>query len=141
MRVVALVLALVLATLGVAACGGKSKQQKAQDQVCNARADISKQVNTLKGLTVSTATTSQISSSLQAIGNDLNTIKNAQKDLSSDRKKQIQAANQAFTNSIKSIASSLGSSLSLGNAKAQLSAALQQLATSYQQTFAKITCG
>ena len=141
MRAVSVVLVLVLASLGLVACGGKSKQQKAQDQVCAARSDISKQVNTLKGLTLSTATTSQISNSLQAIGNDLNKIKNAQKDLSSQRKKEVQAANQAFENSIKSIASTLGSTTSLSAAKSQLSAALQGLATSYQQTFAKISCG
>lgn len=143
MRAAALAVALLLAALGLAACGGggKSKQQKAQDQVCSARADISKQVTTLKGLSLSPASVSQISTGLQAIGTDITTIKNAQKDLSASRRKEVQDANQAFEGSIKSIASDLGGSLSLGDAKAQLSAALQQLATSYQQTFAKISCG
>ena len=46
-----------------------------------------------------------------------------------------------FESSVKGIASSLGSSTSLSEAKQQLSTALQGLATSYQQTFAKLSCG
>ena len=134
-------LALVLA-LGVAACGGgsSSKEDKAKSQVCDARADIEKQVNTLKDLTISTATTDQITKSLQAIGDDLTTIKNAQGNLSDQRKQEVQQANKDFESSVKSIASDLGTSTSLSDAKTKLSAALDKLATSYQQTFAKIDC-
>ena len=120
---------------------GQSKEQKATDQVCSARADISKQVNTLKGLTVSTATTDQIRTSLQAIRDDLAKIADAHKDLSGERKQQIQAANQEFSSQIKSIASDLGTSLSLSSAKDQLTSALQQLGSTYQKTLARIDCG
>ena len=141
MRAVAVALTLALGSLGLVACGGTSKSDKAKSQVCSARDDISKQVDTLKGLTLSTATAGQITSSLQAIGNDINKIRGAQGDLSGDRKKQVQDANQAFESSVKDIASSLSKTTSLSDAKTQLSSALQQLATSYQQTFAKIDCG
>ena len=139
MRPVAL--ALALAALGLAACGGgDSKEEKASNQVCDARADIQKQVNTLKGLTISTATTSQITKSLNAIGDDLAKIKDAQGDLNDERKKEVQQANKDFESSVKSIASDLGTATSLSDAKSQLSAALQKIATSYEQTFAKIDC-
>jgi multidrug resistance efflux pump len=134
-------IALVLA-LGLAACGGgdSSKEDKASSQVCDARADIEKQVNTLKNLTISTATTDQITKSLQAIGDDLTKIKDARGDLSSDRKQEVEQANKDFESSVKGIASDLGTSTSLSDAKTKLSSALDDLATSYQQTFAKINC-
>jgi hypothetical protein len=141
-RMLAIVLVLALAALGLAACGGgDSKSDKAKSQVCDARDDISKQVTTLKGLTVSTATTDQITKSLQAIGDDLTAIKNAQGDLDGKRESQVKSANDDFAASVKSISSTLGSSTSLSDAKTQLSAALSQLATAYEQTFAKVDCG
>ena len=133
--------AILAAALAFGACGGSSKADDAKNQVCSARADISKQVDTLKGLTVSTATTSQIKDSLKAIQNDLGQIKAAQGDLKGQRKSQVQAANEAFTTQVKTITSELGKSLSGANAKTQLTTAFQDLAKSYQQTFAKVDCG
>jgi hypothetical protein len=131
----------LLAVVALAACGGgKSKSEKAQDSVCKARDDISKQVDTLKGLTLSTATLGQIQTSLQAIDDDLKQIKDAQGDLKGERKSEVQQANQTFLNSIKNIASTLTTSGSLSQAKDQATAALRQLATAYQQTFAKVSC-
>lgn len=137
---IALLVVALVGALAAAGCG-QSKEQKATDQVCSARADISKQVDTLKGLTISTATTDQIRNSLQAIRADLAKITDAHGDLSGQRKQQVQAANQAFSSQIKSIVSKLGTSLSLSGAKEQLTAALQQLGSSYQQTLARIDCG
>ena len=134
------IVAMIVLALVVSACGGQSKSDKAKSQVCDARADISKQVDTLKGLTVSTATTSQIKSSVTAIANDLKTITNAQGDLSADRRSQVQQANKAFESQVKDIVSTLGSTTSLSSAKSQLTTALTQLADAYKQTFAKISC-
>ena len=47
---------LLVAGLAVAACGGESKSDKASSKVCDARADIKKQVDELRGLTITTAT-------------------------------------------------------------------------------------
>ena len=124
----------------LAACGGQSKQEKATSQVCDARADIAKQVDTLKNLTVSTATTSQIKTSLNAIKDDLGKIKDAQGDLNEQRKHQVTQANEAFVAQINSIGSNLLSTLSLSQGKDQLEASLQQLAGTYKQTFAKVDC-
>ncbi|TML06616.1 MAG: hypothetical protein E6G41_06490 [Actinobacteria bacterium] len=143
MRPVAVLVAVFLA-LAVVACGGgggKSKQDKAQAQVCSARDDIAKQVDTLKGLTLSTATVNQVQTSLKAIDDDLKQIKDSSGDLSSGRKSELQQANQEFVSKVNEIASSLVKSTSLSQARSQAKAALQQLATAYQQTFAKFSCG
>ena len=140
-RPLALLLLLAAAVAGLAACGGQSKADKAKSQVCDARADISKQVNELKGLTLATATVDGVKQNVQAIQDDLGKIKDAQSDLNAERKQQVQTANQAFTQQVKSIASSVGKSLSLSEAGTQLKTAASQLATSYEQTLGKIDCG
>ena len=131
----------VLLALAVAACGGDSAEEKAQASVCDARDGISKQVESLQDLTLTTATTNQIRDSLTAIGDDLEKIKAAQADLSDERKSEIQDANEAFESGVTNIVSSLGTSTSLEDAKAQLDKALDQLATTYKETFATIDCG
>jgi hypothetical protein len=130
----------VAAALGLGACGGTSKADKAKNNVCDARADISKQIDTLKGLTISTATTSQIRSSVQAISDDLKTITESHGDRNDERKSQVQQANEQFTAQVKDLASTIGRSTSLSSARTQLTSAFQQLGTTYQQTFAKVDC-
>jgi hypothetical protein len=125
--------------LAFAACG-ESEQEKAKAQVCAARAGISKEVNTLTGLTITTASVSQVKGAIEAIGGDLKKIKEAQGKLSPERKEQVQSANQAFETEITKIVSGLASSLSLSNAEAQLKTAVSQLAASYKKTLAPINC-
>ena len=139
-RTPALAAAVAAVALALAGCGGDSKSEKATNNVCDARDDIAKQVDTLKGLTISTATTDQISKSLEAIGNDLKQIKDAQGDLSDDRRSEIQKANSQFETQVRSAVSDLGKSTSLSEAKTQLTAAFQQLGEAYKQTYAKIDC-
>ena len=131
----------VLLALAVSACGGDSAEEKAQASVCDARDGISKQVESLRGLTLSTATTNEIRDSLSAIRGDLAKIKSAQADLSDERRDQVQDANQAFETEVRGIVSSLGTSTSLSDAQAKLDDALDQLATTYRDTYAKIDCG
>jgi hypothetical protein len=133
--------AAVLAAFAVAGCGGNKKEDQAKNSVCDARADISKQVDTLKGLTISTATLDQVQNSLKAIGDDLTKIKNARGNLSSDRRKQVDDANKNFESQVKATFSDLGKSTSVTDAKTQLQQAFQSLASTYQQTYAKIDCG
>jgi hypothetical protein len=139
----ATVLLAVLVALALGACGGgsgSSKEDKAKQQVCSARADMAKQVDALKGLTLSTATLATVQTSLKAIDDDLKKIKDAAGDLSGDNKSQLQKANQEFVTKVNSIASSLLKTSSLSQAQSQATAALQQLADAYQQTFAKFSC-
>ena len=131
--------AALAAALALAGCG-ESAQDKAKKQVCSARDDIQKQVNQLRNLTASTATTSGVKDSLTAIQNDLKQISDAQSDLSGDRKQQVQQANDKFVSEFKSITQNLGTNLSLSGAKTQLTAAAQQLAAAYQSSLAAIDC-
>lgn len=129
-----------LATGLLAGCGGQSKEEKATAQVCTARDDIGKHVDKLQGMTLSTATTSQIKDSLQAIRKDLSTIVDAQGDLSDQRRKDVQAANEQFRSSVRQTIQSVGSTVSVDAAKNQLQQAFQQLASTYHSTVGKINC-
>jgi uncharacterized protein YjbJ (UPF0337 family) len=138
LSIACLLLALV-AALALGACG-ESKEDKAKSAVCDARSDISKQVDKLKGLTVSTVTIDGVQESLKAIRSDLSKIKDAQGDLSSDRRQQVEDANKAFASQVQSVVGSVGKSTSLSDAKAQLTSAVQDLAAAYQQSFARVDC-
>ena len=131
--------ALVVVMLALAACG-ESKEDKALSSVCDARDDIGTQVDTLKGLTPSTVTTDAVTKSLDAIKKDLQDIADAQSDLSSDRRSEVDAANKAFKSSIQQITGELGTSLSASDAKAGVVTALQALGASYEKAFAPLNC-
>jgi hypothetical protein len=139
MRTACSVLAVVMLVFALGACG-ESDEEKAQNEVCDARDDIAQQVDELKGLNSTTVTADGVKSNLDAIKDDLNDISDAQSDLSSDRRSEAEAATKAFTSSIQGTASQLGSSLSAADAKAQVVTAIDQLAASYQKAFAPLNC-
>jgi ABC-type glycerol-3-phosphate transport system substrate-binding protein len=132
------VAALILA-LTVAACG-ESKDDKAQKTVCSARADIKKQVDELKGMTVTTATLDGARANLRAIGDGLEKIAAAQGDLTGERKQAAQKAGQTFRSEVTDVTRELVTSVSLSDGKQQIQTALQGLASSYQAAFAPIDC-
>jgi hypothetical protein len=136
----ALTIATILIASALTACG-ESDEQKAQTTVCDARADISKQVDALKGLTPATFSTDAVSQSLRAIRTDLSEIKGAQGDLSDDRRREVESANQAFTSQVEGIVKQIGSSVTASDAASTITSAFQQLGSSYEQTFARIDCG
>jgi hypothetical protein len=136
-------LGLLVAFLFVAATAvgcGESDADKAQTQVCDARADLNKQVDKLASLTPTTATVDGVSGALDAIEDDLTQISDAQGDLNDERKEEVESANQQFSAQLETVANDLGSNLSLSGAKAQVESAGKKLASSYQQTFASINC-
>lgn len=139
MRTLLLLIGLLLAVLGVAACG-ESEADKAHQQVCDARADISKQVDELKGLTVSTATVSGVRENVSTIQDDLKKIANAQDTLSDDRRAEVKQATDAFVSSVTSIVNGLKSDVSLSEARSQLTQAAQQLGAAYASSLGKIDC-
>lgn len=136
-----LLVAGLLLTAAIAVGCGESDEEKAQNQVCDARADLNKQVNELAALTPATGTADGVQQNLDAIQNDLNEIKNAQGDLNEDRKQQVESANQEFASQVQAVASDLGTNLSASGAQAQLQSAATQLQTAYKQTFAQVDCG
>ncbi|HEY7075228.1 MAG TPA: hypothetical protein VH418_07655 [Solirubrobacteraceae bacterium] len=130
----------LLISLAVLAGCGQSAADKAKSKVCDARDDIGKQVQTLQGLTLSSATTSKITDSLKAIQADLKTIADNSSDLSDQFKQDVKTANEQFANTVKDTASNLGKTTSLSDAKTQLQNAFKQLASSYQSSFGKLKC-
>jgi hypothetical protein len=129
----------MLSSVLLSACG-ESAQQKASAQVCGARTDISKQINTLNALGLSANLPSQVKSGVEAIANDITKIKNEQGNLEPARRKQVQTATHTFETRLNSILTGLTSNLSLSNAEAQFKSALSDLATSYKQTLASVDC-
>ncbi|HXQ00767.1 MAG TPA: hypothetical protein VN845_11975 [Solirubrobacteraceae bacterium] len=140
MRKACLIAALVLGVLLVLAGCGESSQEKAKAQVCQARADISKEVKKLSELTLSTSILTEAKSGVEAIGKDLTTIKNAQPDLEPARKEQVQAATRTFESQINSILSELVSKPSLSKLETQLKSSLTQLAGSFEKALAPLNC-
>jgi hypothetical protein len=134
-------LALLAAGLLALAGCGESSQAKAYKQVCAARSDISKQIRTLTGLTLSTSSASNAKASFEAIGRDVTAIKSAQAKLDASHRKTVEAATHDFVTRVGAIAAGLTAHLSRGNAATQFTAALSQLAGAYNQTLASIGCG
>jgi DNA mismatch repair ATPase MutS len=126
--------------LSLAACG-QSAQEKAKNDVCDARADIQKKVEDLRSLTVSTATGDRVKSDLNAIKDDLGKISNAQDNLAESRKQQVQKANETFKSEFDKATKGLGSSQSLQGAAQQLKTDFANLANAYKQALAPIDCG
>ena len=138
--------ALLLSVVALAACG-ESAQEKAMAQVCSARADISKQVKKLEGLTFSSSTLNEAKAGFEAIGKDLNKIHSEQSALAPARKEQVKTATHAFEQQLAAIAGSLVTSLAAGNIEAelknaqpQLKAAVSKLAGDYKQALGPISC-
>ena len=134
-----LLVAGLLLIAAIAVGCGESDEEKAQAKVCDARADLKKQVDELAALTPTTATADGVKENLNAIENDLTQMKDAQGDLSDDRKQEVESATEEFGSEVESIASGLQSDLSISGAEAMRDAG-QQLKSSYQEAFAQIDC-
>ena len=130
---------IVVLAVVLAGCGD-SKEETAQSNVCDAKAGIQKQVNELEGMTASTVTLDGVKSSLQSIGDDLTKLKNAQADLSGDRKDEAEKAWQTFRTEVKSIRENLLTSLSAEDAKQQLTSSFDTLAASFRTAFGPVDC-
>jgi hypothetical protein len=138
-RLALLVAGLLLIAATAVGCG-ESDAEKAQTQVCDARADLKKQVDALAALTPATATADGVKANLDAIEKDLKQMKDAQGDLNEDRKQQVESATQEFSSEVDAVASGLRSDLSLSGAQSKLQASGQQLKSSYEQALARIDC-
>ena len=134
------IFATLLVALAAAAGCGESESDKAMADVCSARDDITKQVDQLKDLTITTATTTEVTDGLQAIRSDLTKIADATDKLSDERREQVQAANDDFGRAVRETLTSLGTTTSLEDASAQLKQAFDDLSKSYQDTFGDLDC-
>jgi hypothetical protein len=134
-----IVLVVVLLAVALGACG-ESDEEKAQNTVCDAKADIGQEVDELKSVTPGTFTADGVTQNLSAIQVDLKNMSAAQSELSDDRRSEVEAATKEFTGSVQAVASELGGSLSASDAKAQVVSSLQQLEASYKKAFAPVDC-
>ena len=137
-----LTLALIVVSCGVfalSACG-ESKEDKAKKQVCSARSDITKQIDSLKTLTISSSTPDDVKSALNSIKGDLSKIKDAQPDLAPDRKQQVQTATKTFESQLQQIVPSTVNGLSVTNAKTHIQSAVTSLEAAYKQALEPINC-
>ena len=137
--IVPLALVAIVAVVVLAVAAGDSKEEKALAQVCGARADIGKQIDSLRGLTPATAK-DQITASLQAIADDLSSIAGARKDLAAEHRDQVQAANEDFAKGVKDSLGSVTDLATLQSATGSVKQAARQLGATYQSTYGKIDC-
>ena len=136
----ALLLSALALGLAFAACG-QSDEDKAKADVCDARDDIQANVKDLQSLTLGTATVDKVKSNLTAIRDDVSKIADAQGQLSDSQKQQVQKANDAFKSKVQALAGDIGRSVSIEDAIKQLKSDFAELATTYQNSFARIDCG
>ena len=140
MRPTAAVAVVAVATaLALGACG-TSKQDQAKKQACDARAGIQREVNDLKQQTPSTLTLDAVTKSVQAIGDDLKKLGDAQADLSDERRSEVKKANEAFTAQLREIGATVLRSTSVEDAQAQLKTAVTDLQRTYGDTLANVDC-
>jgi hypothetical protein len=108
--------------------------------VCAARADIQAQVETLTSLTAENASNTSVTAALSAITNDLQKIKDAQADLTPERKQQVQDAVTSFGTQLQDIAKQAVAGLASGDAETQAKNAAASLKTAVTQSLQPIDC-
>ena len=117
-----------------------SPQDEASNTVCAARADIQAQVKTLASLTAENASNTSVTAALSAITNDLRKIKDAQADLTPERKQQVQDAVTSFGTQLQDIAKQAVAGLASGDAETQAKDAAASLKTAVSESLQPIDC-
>jgi hypothetical protein len=135
------VLAVTVATTLAASGCGESDEEKAQARVCDARAGIESELKSLGALTPATVTSEAVSKSVESIRTDLKAIGEARADVSDDRRKELQSANTAFVATFREIGANVLRSQSAEDARTQLTAAADTLASTYRDTLGTFDCG
>jgi hypothetical protein len=137
---------LLVIPLGLAACG-ESSEEKASKQVCSAVSEISTQLKKLESLPISSSFATEAKASVEAIDKSISKIKEAEPNLESARKEEINAANKAFQTEIASITLSVVSASKSSNLEAALKgaeprikAALSSLSSDYKKAFEALKC-
>jgi chromosome segregation ATPase len=122
------------------ACG-ESDEEKAQNAVCDARADIQKQVDELADLTVTSASIDQVTNNLTAIRDDLKKIADQQDQLDPDRQQEVEQAGKQFRSELGEVAGDVvGGTTSGEDAGARVSSALDELAKSFREAYGPVDC-
>jgi aspartokinase len=139
-RLISVLVALLGATGLLVACG-ESEEEKAQNEVCDARADIQRRVDDLADLTVTTASIEQVTNNLEAIRDDLQTIAAEQGDLEPERRQEVEQAGKRFSSQLQATAQDVVSGAASGeDAGARVGSALDELAKSFGEAYAPVDC-
>jgi hypothetical protein len=132
-------LAGVLAVVPVAC--GESDEEKAQNRVCDARADIQKRVDDLAALTITSASIDDVTSNLKAIRDDLEKIAAEREDLAPEQRQEVDQAAKSFRSELETAAKDVVSGAASGEeAGARIGAALDQLAKSFRKAYGPVNC-
>jgi chromosome segregation ATPase len=134
------ILASLLAALPVAC--GESEEEKAQDRVCDARADIEKRVDDLADLTITSASIDKVTNNLKAIRDDLEKIAAEREDLAPEQRDAVDQAAKRFRSELETAAKDVVSGAASGEeAGARIGAALDDLAKSFREAYGPVGCG
>jgi hypothetical protein len=133
------VLAGLLAALPLAC--GESEEEKAQNRVCDVRADIQKRVDDLAALTITTASIDDVTSNLRAIRDDLQKIAAERDDLAPEQRQEVEQAAKRFRSEVEAAAKDVASGAASGEqAGARVGSALDELAKSFRKTYGPVDC-
>jgi DNA anti-recombination protein RmuC len=130
---------LLVAAIGLLGCG-ESAEETALTEVCDARAEIQQQVDELQSATVATVTVDQVRGNLEAIQAELQQMIDATDELAEARREEVEQGTEAFRSSIDDALSGLGQTQSLQAGRAQVSAAIDDVARSYEEALEPIEC-
>jgi hypothetical protein len=135
------VLAALLVAAGLLVACGESEEEKAQNEVCDARADIQRRVDDLADLTITTASIEQVTDNLEAIRNDLQTIAAEQGDLEPERRQEVEQAAKRFGSQVQATAQDVVSGAASGEeAGTRVGSALDELAKTFREAYAPVDC-
>jgi hypothetical protein len=133
--------ALAVSALVASGCGGDDDAERAQTQVCDARADLTRHTEALADLTVAEVTGGQVGESIEAIRADLAAIADAQRELSDERREQVQQASDTFAAELRDAATQVATGAVGGGRAAEAArTALAALATTVREAYDRIDC-
>jgi chromosome segregation ATPase len=133
------IIAGVLAVVPVAC--GESDEEKAQNRVCDARADIQERVDDLAALTITSASIDEVTSHLKAIRENLEKIAAEREDLAPEQRQEVEQAAKSFRSELETAAKDVVSGAASGEeAGARVGSALDQLAKSFSQAYGPVDC-
>ena len=139
-RAIPLLAALIGSAALVASCG-ESDEEKAQNSVCDARADIQQHVDELADLTITSASIDQVTNNLKAIRDDLGKIAEQQDELYPDRQQEVEQAGKQFRSELGEVAGDVVAGTTSGEeAGTRVSSALDELAKSFKQAYGPLDC-
>ena len=138
-RLPLIALAIALPVLVASGCGGgESEADKAKSEACDAKSDISSQIDTLKGLPLTSSSVDPAKAALQAIKTDLQTIENALPTVEGSLKAELAGGGRGVQDSGTGSYPERhvgGLGIDRGDGPG---AAVTTLETSYQQAFANV---